>query len=119
MSGQRVPAEPEASTLSLACPLAALLLVPFEIAGQIAPPHGGAPVTLTYTSPEGGAVTSIVGTAPDGSFADASVTPDAEGDWVIDASWPGDEDHLGASDSCTAFVSTIRRPRVPAPAPGR
>lgn len=102
--------EAEPSAVSLECPPVAMLGLPLELAGRIDPPHGGADVTLTYTSPEGGGAASLVTTSPDGTFADSSFAPDALGDWVVGASWAGDGDHLGASASCTIFVTTVFRP---------
>jgi len=88
-----------------------------EITGAISPPHGGAPVTITYKSTDGSAFTRTVLTSSDGTFSD-SFAPQNSGEWSASASWSGDEDHQGSTSETTSFVVEEKPQITPVPPPG-
>jgi len=78
------------------------------VSGNIDPPHNGVEVTLTYTDPEDTMSNRTVTTQGDGNYSD-TLTPNLDGMWNVQASWPGDADTLGAASSEVRFlVSTAK-----------
>ena len=79
------------------------------VSGSIDPSHEGVGVTLKYTDPEDVESDRTVTTQGDGNYVD-TVTPNLEGMWTVQASWPGDTDTLASlSPEIRFLVSTIKR----------
>jgi hypothetical protein len=81
------------------------------VSGAVTPSQSGfspvsnVSVTLTLTKPDATASTTTVTTGSDGSFS-ATYTPDASGNWQVEASWEGDVSYLGATSSAEPFSVT-------------
>jgi len=73
------------------------------ISGMISPPHGGVTVTLVYIRPDSSVVTRTVASTTKGEYKD-TYAPDKVGSWSVRASWPGDENHDGATSPTASFT---------------
>ena len=66
------------------------------ISGSISPVISGVEVDLTGVRPDGTETIMSTATDADGRYTE-SFTPNLEGTWTIEASWGGDDAHLGAA----------------------
>ena len=73
------------------------------VSGHVSPPHPGAEVTLTYTRPNGSNLTKAT-TLDESSVYDDTFTSDIVGEWVVQASWMGDEQYAGAESPSKSFT---------------
>lgn len=62
-------------------------------------------ITLEYMRPDRSILTRKVLNSKDGKFSDSFI-PDLPGQWLVRASWDGDEDHVGTSSQILAFTVT-------------
>jgi len=74
--------------------------------GLIVPPKADANVLIQYIDPEDSIVYRSVTTGSLGNFTD-SFTPDKAGVWEIQASWDGDLEYFGASNTTSLTVDKI------------
>jgi hypothetical protein len=75
------------------------------VSGTIVPAAVEVDVTLTYTRPDSTTLERLVTTSLNGDFNDI-FTPSSIGAWSVQASWEGNDTHLGSSSSLTYFTVT-------------
>lgn len=76
------------------------------VQGYLLPPAPGRTVTLRYEGPDGAEHCSSVSTGPDGGYRDGFET-ELAGEWTVEASWPGTDDHEGASARASFRVGGV------------
>jgi len=72
------------------------------VSGEIAPPHSGASVVLSYSLAGSVEATRTATTDDDGRYQD-TYEPSKEGAWSVEATWAGDSNHLGAESQSQGF----------------
>jgi len=80
------------------------------VKGSVAPSPGQVQVTLVFTRPDRTTIIRNLTTSSDGRFSD-SVTLDKEGEWKVQASWPGNESYFGAASLSVGF--DVKQPVFP------
>jgi hypothetical protein len=76
-----------------------------EISGSLSPTLADAIIKIYLSGPEGDIITREVRTSSQGTYA-SEVTPDSKGQWIITATFSGDNLHKAASSqSVTLHVS--------------
>ena len=74
-----------------------------KVVGQITPAVAEAAVSLRFVRPDGSQFTETVTTYENGTYY-REYAPDRVGVWTVEASWPGDEQHLGSSSAAVSFT---------------
>ncbi|MEM3019475.1 MAG: carboxypeptidase regulatory-like domain-containing protein [Candidatus Bathyarchaeia archaeon] len=76
-----------------------------RVKGLITPALANITVSLKYEKPDGSQFTGSVQSYENGSYHH-EYTPDQVGLWRVEASWPGNDQYLGATSSTATFTVT-------------
>lgn len=79
-----------------------------RVEGSVLPARANANVSIQYVSPTGSTINQTTKTDAHGNFSD-TYTPQASGSWTVKASWEGDQDYLGSSNTTQLTVSKIQQ----------